>query len=112
MNYIKDIEYAIDYVTKDLGEFDPEYDSVNMHQQVYEDTSLGFGGVAGQTITDGNVVTIINTHRDVAYVFVGGRFAYKVDRPRDAFYEDLRNWRLAPRYGCSKYRNIDKNEGR
>lgn len=64
-----------------------------MFVQSWSDTSLGFGGLAGQAFTDGTVVVCWRQAGHDAAVFVGGRLAYVVqdDDPRRAdFWLQLR----------------------
>jgi hypothetical protein len=51
-----------------------------MFQQMWSDTSLGFGGMAGRAFTEGTVVVCWRTKGRDAVVFVGGRMAYPVHR--------------------------------
>jgi len=47
--------------------------------QVHGDTSLGFGGMAGQMITTAPTIVVM-THGPDAYVYFGGRFGYAAPR--------------------------------
>ena len=57
-----------------------------MFTQTWADTSLGFGGTAGQGFTDSTVVVCWRQRGEYAAVFVGGRLAYPVhdEDPRRA----------------------------
>ncbi len=57
----------------------PYEDDVEIYAfaQSWSDTSLGFGGVAGQAFTSA-YTTVVTDHR-VAFVYIGGRRAYAVE---------------------------------
>lgn len=61
---------------------------VVMFEQAWESTALGFGGVGGSAITSAYTVVVFGPCRD-ACVYVGGRLAYHVKRPNEAFMEAL-----------------------
>lgn len=62
--------------------------AVHMFPQTWGDTSLGFGGIGGQSITSAYTVCIEGPYGDVA-VFFSGRFAYHVKAPTLSMYEDM-----------------------
>jgi len=62
--------------------------------QTWSDTSLGFGGMAGQTICSAHTIVVESPHDLIYRVYVGGRFAYQVDRPLEAFYIAMREHTL------------------
>jgi len=82
--------------------------TVTMFPQAFSDTTLGFGGIGGQAITTSYVV-VINDY-EYAYVYFGGRLAYKVKGPLQDFYDDVRNQCMRPRYESIKYSNKDRKE--
>lgn len=64
-----------------------------MFVQSWSDTSLGFGGIAGQAFTDGTVVVCWRLPGAEAVVYIGGRLAYSVhkdDPRRDSFWNTLK----------------------
>ena len=64
---------------------------VVMFPQTWSDTSLGFGGMAGQAFTP--AYTVIITHDMSNYcVYFGGRFAYRVNLP-EVTAKGLKNFR-------------------
>lgn len=62
--------------------------------QVWGDTSLGFGGMAGQSVTMAYTTVVTGPEGD-ACVYFAGRFAYRVGHPNDAFHEDLSKHSMA-----------------
>lgn len=58
-----------------------------MFPQVWESTAMGFGGIGGAAIT--TAYTVILDVNNTFMVFFGGRFAYKITRPTDKFFEDI-----------------------
>ena len=57
--------------------------------QSWSDTSLGFGGLAGQAFTSAYTTVIISNLR-IAAVYIGGRLAYLAEVD-EALMEDIRN---------------------
>jgi hypothetical protein len=70
------------------------YDQSNMAEpfdfvmfvQSWSDTSLGFGGFAGQAFTAGTVVVCWRERGKDAAVFIGGNFAYPVHKDDERLY--------------------------
>lgn len=73
-----------------------------MFSQTWGSTALGFGGIGGAAMTDAYTVIIANIHDREFCVYFGGRFAYKVKRPTDEFFESVRS---------SNMRAVHKNIG-
>ncbi len=57
--------------------------------QSWSDTSMGFGGMAGQAFTSAYTTVIISHHRQAA-VYIGGRLAYVALLTQELM-EDVRN---------------------
>ena len=68
------------------GTNDPEefYD----FDQTWGSTALGFPGMGGQAITTARTYVAIPNYESIAYVYFGGRFAYKAVI-NERFNEDL-----------------------
>jgi hypothetical protein len=65
-----------------------------MFPQTWGSTALGFGGLGGQAITDAYTV-VLHSHQGGGYcVYFGGRFAYRIVRPCDKFWDDIRTQSL------------------
>lgn len=108
---LPDIEFQRRVYPKNAGgSFDTETAKRRPHlgdvmvyhfKQSWRDTSIGFGGIAGQAFTDAYTTVITEVAGDAA-VYMGGRFAYLVRNPSPRFFEDLRNFRMAA--ACDTYR--------
>lgn len=57
--------------------------------QMWGSTSLGFGGIGGQAMTEAYTTVIIDRVSDQAGVFFDEKLAYIVTKPNKKFYEDL-----------------------
>ena len=74
--------------------------------QTWGSTALGFGGMGGQMMTTARTYIIVYKNR--AYVYFGGRYAYKVPYPfNNAFEDDLAKHSLAPIVASAKYWRTD-----
>ncbi len=60
--------------------------------QSWSDTSLGFGGMAGQAFTSAYTTVVISDHLHAA-VYVGGRLAYLAEVTNE-FMDDVSNHRM------------------
>ena len=72
-----------------------------MFPQTWGDTSLGFGGIAGQAVT--TAYTTILEVDNTMLVFFGGRFAYSVKRPNQSFHEDVAKRVMRPVRSSYRY---------
>lgn len=59
-------------------------------QQTWCDTSLGFGGVAGQAVSAAQTILLEDEEKGIAHVYHGGRYAYSCQCEED-FMNALRN---------------------
>lgn len=110
---LPDIEYEhVDFVTKQRVPMvrRPHEDDVKVFHfpQSWGDTSLGFGGVAGQATTTA-YTTVVHCHPN-AVVYFAGRFAYRVKHPGREFWDDVRTHNMAAVDGARKYL-IEKVKG-
>lgn len=90
--------------TKKKSRKHTDYDMqvVNMFTQTWGSTALGFGGVGGAAMTTAYTI-ILSSHLNGEYlVYFGGLFAYKITRPTDAFYEDIRKGCMTAVSGAKK----------
>jgi hypothetical protein len=84
--------------------------SIDMFEQTWSDTSLGFGGVAGQAFTSAYTVVLFCAETQHYYVYHGGRHAYTVnvllqsEKGRKAFGDDLAGRCLVGCTNQAKYR--------
>lgn len=79
---------------------------IDMFVQTWSDTSLGFGGVAGQAFTSAYTVVVLCDYNEWA-VYHGGQFAYKIrsnDSGFNKFREDLANRCLVGRMDMRRYK--------
>jgi len=61
----------------------------SMFSQEWSSTAMGFGGLGGQAITSAYTV-IIQSERGCGFcVYFGGRFAYRIEKPNQKFFEDV-----------------------
>ena len=93
------------FIEEDMRRMDPEKEfDIYMFEQTWGSTTLGFGGMGGQAITGETTFVLIPYDREVAYVFFGANFAYKIDGYNDLFKEDLRKHRMVSVRESGKYR--------
>jgi len=91
---------------------------VTQWDQMFPNTSCGFGGIAGNAFTSGIVTVIgiaesvvLETPTNAVLVYVNGRFAYVVDSPNTKFREDMANFRLIEkRHYQEQYEEEKENE--
>lgn len=71
--------------------------TVAMFPQTWGSTSLGFGGIGGQAITEAYTVVVDSDRAGACAVYFGGRFAYLVEHARQnpAFRQDVFNQSMA-----------------
>lgn len=78
-----------EYITKKRKHDEYDVALYSMYTQTWSSTSLGFGGVGGQAITDSYTV-VIESLRILGFcVYFGGRFAYRIDKPNSQFWTDI-----------------------
>ena len=98
-NIIQDIACREEYV------FIQDCDVIDF-DQTWGSTALGFGGMGGQMMTTARTYIIVYTNR--AYVYFGGRYAYKVPYPfNKAFEDDMAKHSLASVVAFQKYWRTD-----
>lgn len=84
--------------------------TVDMFVQTWSDTSLGFGGVAGQAFTSAYTVVVFCDMTYEYAVYHGGQFAYTIHHKRvsregfEKFKDDLANRCLAGRMDKGRYK--------
>jgi hypothetical protein len=82
-------------------------------EQMWPDTSCGFGGIAGQAFTSCNVYAFVPKNREaIPYVnvklptdviiYIGGRFAYTAPKS-DLIMNDIKNHNIMPVYNKDAY---------
>lgn len=57
--------------------------------QTWSSTALGFSGIGGQAFT--TALTVVVIYRRDAFVYFGGRFAYKVKITNQKIMDDIRS---------------------
>lgn len=68
---------------------------VEMFQQCWGSTALGFGGIGAAAMTAANTV-IITGPSDAKAVYFAGRLAFVILRPNRQFYEDVAARNMVP----------------
>ena len=72
-------------------------------EQVWGDTTCGFGGIGGQAITTARTYVFVPMDvNEKCYVYVGGRFAYSCEWS-EVFEKDLMNQKVAGKIHADKY---------
>lgn len=88
----KDILSRIDY-SKENKHFRVSVDdfAMNIFEQTWESTALGFGGIGGSAMTTANTYVFIPVacHQN-CFVYFDGKFAYQVPYSK-SFMEDVKN---------------------
>ena len=91
-----------EYITKKRKHIDYDVALYAMYPQTWSSTSLGFGGLGGQAITDSYTV-VIESLRILGFcVYFGGRFAYRIDKPNSQFWTDIQMQSLSGVDGAKK----------
>lgn len=96
-------------VRKHLAKDTKYYPNIEMRMfpQVWGSTALGFGGIGGQALTGAYTTVVSDVQHDWHIVFFGEEAAYLVTEPNEAFFEDMKQGRMAPISRAKKY---DKEE--
>ena len=64
---------------------------IEVFTQLWGDTSCGFGGFAGQAMTNAFTILLYDDENNQVHVFINGRFAYTVYEPTQEFDKDVLN---------------------
>ena len=60
-----------------------------MFTQTWSSTALGFGGIGGQAMTPSYTIVLESEQGSGFCVYFGGRFAYRIEKPNQSFFEDV-----------------------
>lgn len=71
-----------------------ELRKVELFQQTFGSTALGFGGMGCASITTADVAVVKGPMGDVC-VYFSNRFAYRINSPNEQFFEDMKNHHMA-----------------
>ena len=82
--------------------FNSDEGKLCVFDQTWGSTALGFGGVGGSAMTTARTYVFMPDWSDNAYVFFGGRFAYKT-QINERFKEDMKNHRMASVMESGRY---------
>ena len=91
---------------KDHKYISQEYYDLYVFDQLWPDTSCGFGGIAGQAFTERTVYAFVPKAFDLtktvqdqpeAIIYIGFNFAYKVPKS-DILLDDIKHHRIRPVY--------------
>lgn len=104
----ENIQFRFNYKT-DHRPYIDGFDMITF-EQMWSDTTCGFGGIGDQAFTAENVYIFIPVEcaDQRCIVYIGSRFAYYADY-NEAFKEDIRRHQIASVRNSSKYQEI-KNE--
>lgn len=72
--------------------------------QTWSDTSIGFGGIAGQAFTQA-YTTVVICDLTSAAVYFGGRKAYVIERVNEFFMGDLNTHSMVEVARAGRYRS-------
>lgn len=67
----------------------PVFEVLGVFKQIWGDTSLGFGGFGGQSMTAAYTTVIQSEDLGCVGVFFGERLAYVIKHPNETFRDDL-----------------------
>lgn len=99
-----DLPYRFTYR---LNEPHPSINDFELYtfEQIWGDTTTGFGGIGGQSMTSERTYVFVPTNcNQKCFVYFGGRFAYTADYC-EAFKEDIRKQNMASVQESIKYKN-------
>ena len=88
----------------------PEHCRIDMFEQSWGSTALGFGGIGGASITSAYTVIVTGPNGD-ACVYFAGRLAYHIKRPNQKFWEDNQNRSMRPVSGARVYEQPTEQGG-
>lgn len=91
------IQRDIIYRTKKIEEY-----QIYDFDQTWGSTALGFNGVGGSAMTTARTYVLIPMDREEAYVYFGGRFAYRC-KINDNFREDIKKHEIAGVRNVGRY---------
>ena len=60
---------------------------VGVWKQIWSSTALGFGGIGGQCICHAYTFLAWTRYRQSCFVYFAGRFAYKITKPNESFWQ-------------------------
>lgn len=102
-----DMEYRLSFDTQEQIDEHPTANDFIIHyfEQTWPNTSCGFGGISGQTLTAGNTVVLEpNGVNQPFLVYFNGIFAYSVPlKYWENIYVDIKSGNMAPVYQKGKY---------
>jgi hypothetical protein len=89
-------------ITKSQRHSDYTMTVYNVFPQDWSSTALGFGGMGGQAITGAYTVIIESKQACGFCVYFGGRFAYRIEKPNEKFFDDIANRQMHEVQGAKK----------
>lgn len=109
-DWVKSKEIGQDVFVEETKRPDMYDVTIDMFPQTWSDTSLGFGGMAGQAFTSAYTVVVCCPDSQCWAVYNGGRFAYLIDYKKQSaegfkiFQEDLMNRNMAGQMKLGRYK--------
>lgn len=79
---------------------------LEMWQQMWGSTALGFGGIGGAAMTTANVFVLGHKYSNARLVYFGPNFAYKILNPNEQFTQDVLNRHMVD--VCSAKKRYEK----
>lgn len=95
-------------LTKEQAKY-PDFEVMAVFLQTWGDTTLGFGGWGGQSMTAAYTTVIRNNDLGYVAVFFGNAMAYIVRHPNDKFWEDMRRGKMGAVGERHKYEKVKMN---
>lgn len=91
-----------DDLNEEEKKYRPEF-TMDMFEQTWGSTSLGFGGIGGQAITSAYTTVVRDIYSGWCGVFFDESLAYKIKNPNKKFNEDLLHRQMKPVYQYGLY---------
>jgi len=96
-----------DDLSEEEKKYRPEF-TMDMFEQTWGNTALGFGGIGGQAITSAYTTVVRDMYSGWCGVFFGERLAYKIKDPNQKFNEDVLYRDMKPTYQYGVYIREDR----
>lgn len=85
----------------------PNFEVMAVFLQTWGDTTLGFGGIGGQSMTSAYTTVIQNYDLGYVAVFFGNIMAYIVKHPNDKFWNDVWGRKMGAVRERHKYEKVE-----
>lgn len=78
-------------ITKKRKHTEHDITVLAMFPQTWSSTALGFGGLGGAAMTTAYTIVLESNYGLGCCVYFQGKFAYRIDKPNDRFFQDINN---------------------